>query len=62
MVIRKVILESTPTTGDILSISKSVINFGATFIKTNKLEYQEAVSFLQMMKTHIGWVFNSTKK
>ena len=28
MVIRKVILESTPTTGDILSFSKSGINFG----------------------------------
>jgi hypothetical protein len=38
MVIRKVILESTPTTGDILSFSKSGINFGATFIKANKLE------------------------
>jgi hypothetical protein len=45
MVIRKVILENAPTSGDILSISKSGINFGAEFIKSNKLEQKVAVSF-----------------
>ena len=45
MVIRKVILENAPTSGDILSISNSGINFGAEFIKSNKLEQKVAVSF-----------------
>jgi hypothetical protein len=45
MVIRKVILENAPTTGDILSFSQSGINFGAEFIKNNKLEKKVAVSF-----------------
>ena len=46
MVIRKVILENAPTTGDILSFSQSGINFGAEFIKNYKLENKTKNKFL----------------
>jgi hypothetical protein len=45
MAFRKIILDSVPSTQDVLTISTSGIGFSATFIKSNRLDQMAAISF-----------------